>query len=67
MSIGFRCIHAASAHLCCIEADQSVSQTYSGEVIGSGRVTSFDHGVLAAGVDSDGPFIGDEYSCVVKC
>merc|ERR1712227_551913 len=37
-----------------IEADQSVFQMYSGGVITSGCGSNLDHGVLAAGINSDG-------------
>ena len=39
---------------------------YSVDVIGNGCVTTFDRGVLVAGVDSDDPFVGDEDKCVVN-
>jgi len=37
-----------------IEADQSVFQQYTGGTITSGCGTNLDHGVLAAGINSDG-------------
>ena len=43
-----------------VQADQSASQRYSGGVLPSGRGTSLDHGVLAAGLDTSAGY------CLVK-